>query len=175
MSDNGRVAILFGFNVILMFLIGELNHVLSGYSLRLHLDVLLVLFFGLYLGIWPGLLYAALFGLLADARSPAGNGFFFIAYLLCWLFFVFGQRRIRRQSSAHVRWIAVLAQAAWLATLSLLMGDDLLTSGAYWIRVLTDTALSLALLYAIAWPWCRFQHQMLYSLGWDLEAQPPRL
>lgn len=175
MSDNGRVAILFGLNVLLMLILGEINHALSGFSLRLHLDVLLVLFFGLYLGTWPGLLYAALFGLAADARYPVPLGFFLIGYLLMWLMLVFSQRRIRRQSAVHVRTVAILAQGAWILMISFLLGDDMLTTGAYWLRVLTDLLFSLGLLYALAWPWCRFQHRLLYSLGWDLEAQPPRM
>ncbi|NDV61225.1 hypothetical protein G0Q06_02035 [Puniceicoccales bacterium CK1056] len=171
MSDNGRISLLFLINILLYFFIGMINNMASGFSIHLHLDVLLLIFSGLYLTRLSGLFLAALLGLLADAANPVPTGTFLVGYLAIWLFFVWCQRRIRRQNKIHVRTVAVVAQLSWIIFLGLFLGKGALSEWPYWQRILSDVLVSCVCLYLVVWPWCRTQNSLLYSLGWDLEAQ----
>jgi hypothetical protein len=173
-SDNGRISFLFAANALLFLAIGELNHAVSGWALQLRMDVLLFVFFALYLNRLLGLLFAALLGLLAEAAHPGPQGAFLIGYLGMWLFLVWSRQRIRRHNPVHVRTVAAAAQALWLLALSLFIaaGPGAVDAGWwYWQRVGLDLLFSLAAVYLLAWPWCRFQKNLLVALGWDIEAR----
>lgn len=174
MSDNGRLSLVFLFNILLYFFIGLANNITSGWSVTLQLDALLLIFFSLYLTRFFGLFFTVILALLADAAHPVPAGTYLIGYLALWLFFVWCQRRIRRQNPLHVRLVATVAQIAWIVALGLFLGKARLAEAVYWQRLLTDTVVSAAGIYLLVWPWCRFQHKLLHSLGWDLEAQIAR-
>lgn len=171
MSDNGRISLLFFLNILLYFVLGIINNAVSGFSIHLHLDVVLLVFSGLYLNRLSGLLLAVLLGLLTDAVHPVPAATYLFAYIAFWLFFVWCQRRIRRQNKAHVRSVSIAAQLVWILVLGLLLGRGALGEWVYWQRLLIDAVLSGICLYILVWPWCRLQKQFLYSMGWDLEAQ----
>jgi cell shape-determining protein MreD len=171
MSDNGRVSLLFLANLLLFFTISELNHLASGWGIYLHVDALLVVFFGLYLTRISSLLSAVVLGFLADALHPVPFGSFAAGYLLLWLFFVWCQRRIRRQNRLHIRTVATIGQLIWLTALTLTMGRHMLGEAFFWQRLLLESILSCTTVFVFAAAWCRFQRQFLHVLGWDLEAQ----
>ncbi len=173
MSDNGRISILFLLNLLLYFLAGELNFYLAHWAVHLHLDALLIVFFGLYVSRTSSLLYTALLGGLAGAMNPLAGGTYIIGYVCLWMYFVWCQRRIRRQNSIHVRAATAVGQLLWMLVLVLFDGTYQWGSTAYWGRFLTELLLSTVVIYLLAWPWCRFQKKFLYTLGWDLEALPP--
>ncbi|MEX0326308.1 MAG: rod shape-determining protein MreD [Puniceicoccaceae bacterium] len=175
MSDNGRISLIFLLNLILYFVAGEINFLLETWSLRLHLDALLILFFGLHLNRISSLVYTAILGFLADSIHPAPEGTYVAGYLFLWLLFVNFQRRIRRQNRTHVRAVAAGAQAFWLLALAVFLGFQQWDQWIYWQRILLDLFFSAAVVYALAWPWCYFQKQFLYNLGWDLESEISRM
>mgnify|MGYP000070424193 FL=1 len=175
MSDNGRITLIFLCNLLLYFIVGELNFFLGGLSLHFHADALLILFFGLYLGRMAGLVSATLLGFLADSVSPVPHGTYVIGYLGLWLFLVWGQRRIRRQNPVHLRTLAAATQILWLLLLTLHLRTGMEPNTVYWQRILMEILFSGSLTYALAWPWCRFQKNLLYSLGWNIEAEYSQL
>ena len=171
MSNNGRITLIFLFNLLLYFIAGEVNGLLGTFSVYFHIEALLVIFFGLYLNRISSLLYTSLLGFMADAVHPTPAGTYLIGYLFLWMFFVWCQRRIHRQKPIHVRSVAAAGQAIWLIALSILMGKGLYGEWAYWSRILTEILLSCLLVYVTSWTWCTFQKRTLYSLGWNIEAQ----
>jgi hypothetical protein len=172
-SDNGRISLIFLLNLFLYFLAGEINFLIGNWAIHLHLDALLIFFFGVYLGRTSGLVCAALLGFLADAMHPAPEGTFIAGYLFMWVICVWFHNRIRRQNKTHVRSLAASVQAVWILFLSFLLGSGQLDQPAYWNRVGLDLILSVAVVYAMAWPWCNIQKNFLHALGWDLESQMP--
>lgn len=171
MSDNGRIFLIFLFNLFLYFCFGELKNIVGGWNVSLHLDVLLLVFFGLYLSHNMAFIYSALLGFISDAAVPAPDGTYLIGYLAIWLFFVTCQRRIRLQNAGHVRFVAMAAQLLWILALTVSMGGGQLGDFAYWQRILVDLSLSLLIIGVAVWPICVFQKKWLFSLGWDLESQ----
>lgn len=171
MSNSGRVSLLFLGNLFLFFAVGELNHLISGWSIFLHIDALLVVFFGLYLTRISSLLYTVLLGFLADGLHPVPFGTYAAGYLFLWLFFVWCQRRIRRQNRLHIQTVATVGQLLWLTALTLTMGRHMLGEPFFWQRLLLESILSCTTVFVCAAAWCRFQKNLLHSLGWDLDAQ----
>lgn len=171
MSDNGRLSLIFTFTLLAYLAIGEINTMISGWAVYLHVDALLLVFFGLYLNRLSGLVYTALLGFLTEALYPVPTGLYLIGYLAIWLYFTWCQHRIRRQNPYHVRAVVVAIQVAWMLLLALVLGSGSLGNPLYWQRVLVETGLSALVLYLLTWPWCLFQKKLLFSLGWDLEAQ----
>ncbi len=171
MSDNGRISLIFICNLLFYFLLGELNFFLGSLSLHFHADALLVLFFGLYLGRFGGLVSATILGFLVDSVSPAPYGTYVFGYLTMWLFLIWGQKRIRRQNHSHVRSLAALTQLLWMIMLSIVIFSQDTHATVHWSRILMEIGFSTVLVYALAWWWCRFQKNLLYSLGWNIEAE----
>lgn len=171
MSHNGRLAITFVFTLILYFAIGEINNLIGGWSVYLHVDALLIVFYGLFLTRFGGLLITVLLAFLAESLHPVPLGTCFLGYLGIWSFFVWAQPRIRRQNPAHLRFITVSAQALWMLGMALFLGPGHFLEGMYWQRWAIDLAASLGIIFLTVQPWCRFQLGLLHSLGWNLEAQ----
>lgn len=172
MSRNGSISLLFVANLLLMLSLAEANNALGRLGLSVHLDSLLVLFFGLYLKSSLGLIFVLLLGFLNEALHPVPEGTYVLGYLLLWGYLVWWQNRIRLQNPAHIRVVAFSAQLLWMAALSVLFWDGHLPYGVYGLRILLDTLLSALLVLGLAWPWCAFQRRLLLSLGWNLDAQP---
>ena len=171
MSDNGRITLIFFCNLLLYFLLGEFNFFLGSLSLHFHADALLVVFFGLYLARLGGLICATLLGFLVDSTSPVPYGTYVIGYLSIWLFIVWGQKRIRRQNHMHVRTLAASAQALWMLILGLVLFSQDFMHPIHWSRIALEILFSSGLTFIIAWRWTRFQKRLLYSLGWNIEAE----
>lgn len=171
MSDNGRILLIFLCNLALYFILAEVNNLLSSVALYLHLDVLLLVFFGLYLRRTLGFLFVLILGCLAGASHPAPPGIFLLGYPVLWLLLVRGQRHIARQDPTHVRTLSMTLQLVWLTFLAILLGSGIERTGPMWQRILLESALSTVAVFLLAWPWCQFQKKLLHSLGWNLEAQ----
>ena len=171
MSNNARLFLLFALQILLFFGIGLVNSFAARFSVYLHLDALLLVFFGLFLRRTGSLVYVVILGLLAEAMHPVPAGTYLLGYLGLWSFFVWSQKRIRAQNPLQVRSITTAAQILWLLVLTFTLGGEHLLNRLYWQRVLVDLLASGLLIYAMAWPWCSLQKKILYSLGWNLDAQ----
>ncbi len=175
MSDNGRIGIIFACHVLLYLLLGEINFLLSPLALHIHGDALLILFIGLYLNRMGGLICVLLIGFIADAAHPVPHGTYVIGYLGIWLFFVWGNRRIRRQNPLQVRALAAGAQFIWLSILTVIMALQTGPLTLHWARIASDMIFSSAIAFLAAGYWCSLQRDILYSLGWNLEAELPKI
>ena len=66
-------------NAVLGLILQEINHYLSIFSLQILLPVCFVLYAGLNISYYPGLLISLFAGLLQDAALPTPPGYFMIA------------------------------------------------------------------------------------------------
>ncbi|MCC5835470.1 MAG: hypothetical protein JJU20_12110 [Opitutales bacterium] len=175
MSTHSRAVSILFFALGLLVLQAELNNWLAGMSLALNLDILLVLFCGLYLRILHGWWIVIFVGLLVDAGRPTPIGMNVIALILLWTLVVYYRRQIHRESPTHVIWTAVSLQTVWLLTLTLTMSYGRAGEWIYWQRFLLDGGLSLVFIALFAWPWCEIQRVYLKWSGWDLNAEIQRI
>ena len=173
MTDNGSISLLFLLNLLLYFIAGEINLLLG--FVHIHADVLLLIFFGLYIRRTGSFFCIVLMGLMAEAARPVPVGTYLIGYLALWSFFVWCQRRIQRHNPGHIRTVALIGQNLWLTTISIFLAAHQWNAFAYWLRILLEMVLSGLLVYFVSWPWCRLQQRILHNLGWNLEARFDRL
>lgn len=159
----------------LLILQAELNNWFAEMSLALNLDILLVLFCGLYLRILHGWWIVVFVGLLVDAGRPTPIGMNVIALILLWTLVVYYRRQIQRESPTHLIWTAVSLQTLWLVTLTLTMSQGRAGEWIFWQRFLLDAGLSLSIIALFAWPWCELQRIYLKWSGWDLNAKIHRV
>lgn len=171
MTPAARLRVVFGINLLLYFAIGQLNSVLSGYVVYLHLDALLVLFFGLFMVQSKALVYVVLFGLLADSQHGSPPGTYLLGYTFLWAFFVWCQRRIHRVNPAHVSWIAVSGQLLLMFALAFALAGEARWLPGYWGRLGWEWLCSSLLIYLVAPLWCRVQKEALQPFGWQPEVE----
>jgi hypothetical protein len=171
MKIPSRLLLLIALHWLAFLLIGELNNLLSPFSLYLHLQALLVAFFGLYLQRLVGAVHAAALGLFTESLHPVPTGSFLIAFLGLWLFFVWARPRIQIQNPQHVRIVATSAQAIFLLALSAWLHPAGLLQSGYLLRVTMEIAGSAALTALLVLPWCRLNRRMLQFTGWNLATE----
>jgi cell shape-determining protein MreD len=171
MNNSGKALSTLLFQFALLLLLQGVNHLLNPLALSLHLDVLLVLFAGLYLRVLHGVWVALLAGLLVDAYSPLPPGLRALGILGLWVAVVWLRPRIHPSARRNVRLAAALLQAAWLILPALALGAGRMGNWTYWQRFACDLGLSLAVVWLAAPAWCDLQRRYLLALGWDLHAQ----
>lgn len=175
MNTQLRAFSIFLFALALLVIQAELNNWLAGWSLALNLDILLVVFCGLYLRILHGWWIVVFVGLLVDATRPTPAGLSVIGLILLWTLVVYYRRQIHRENATHVAWTAVSLQFLWLTVLTLMLSHGRAGEWIYWQRFLVDGGLSLVVIAIIAWPWCEIQRLYLKWSGWDLNAETHRV
>lgn len=175
MNTQLRAFSIFFFSLGMLVIQTELNNWLANWSLALNLDILLIVFCGLYLRILHGWWIVVFVGLLVDAARPTPIGMDVIGLILLWTLVVYYRRQIKRESATHVAWTAVSLQCLWLLFLTVSMSQGRLGEWIYWQRFLIDGGLSLVVVAIAAWPWCELQRLYLKWSGWDLNAEINRV
>lgn len=166
-----RMGVLFFMNFLLAGVLAEANSSLSGFGVSLHLEMLFIVFCGLYLDAIPGMVMTAGLGFFLGVFRPVPLEDTLIEFLLLWLFSLAARRRIRRENFAHVAGVAALAQCLAIIGMSFAYGADLVGSGVFWGRVFGDAALSMLIVAVLAYLWCQFQVRILMDMGWNPDAQ----
>lgn len=174
---NRRVLFAFVFllNAIAWLATVELNNLLAGLHVHLHLEVLLIIFCAFYFGPVPGLVMASGFGFLVGATRPPEIGFTLLTFLGLWLAGIWMRRHLRRERAVHLAGFAAGAEFLLLLIYAVLLYPENGTAwGIYVQRVFFDGLSSAAAAALLAGPWCRFQLGLLASFGWDLEHEVVR-
>lgn len=171
MSRNGSLTLVLLLHLLLFFVVGEINSVLSGWPVYLHLQTVLVIFFSLYLQRVAAGFFIAALGLLTEALHPVPAGTYLIYYLALWLVLIWGRQRIHRHHTAHIRVLAGFTQGISLLVLALFLRPESWAEPVYWQRFLPEWLLSSLLCAWLAAPWCRLQLLLLNRSGWNLEAE----
>ena len=171
MSRNGSLTLVLLLHLLLFFIVGEANSVLSGWPVYLHVHTLFVIFFSLYLQRAGAGVFLAGLGLLAETLHPVPPGTYLLGYLALWLFLIRGRQQIHRHNIAQLRVLAGLAQAFLLLVLALFLRPGSSLDPVYWQRFQPEAILSVLLCAFLAPPWCRLQLALLYRFGWNLEAE----
>jgi len=169
--NNEKVLICLIANFVLFFFIGEVSHQLAPLGMSLQLDVIYIIFAGLYFRMLHGVIFVALIALFANAITPLPYGFHFITYLASWMFITWARPRIRRENPAHVKLLAILIQTLFFLVITSLMGRSLFGEFFFWMRVATDYSLNMLILLAFTHLWCEFQRSLMLSMGWDLTSE----
>lgn len=151
--------------------VGEINNLLAPFSLYLHPQALLIVFFGLYLQRLPGAFHAAALGLFTESLHPVPPGSFLLAYLALWLFFIWARPRIQIQNTNHIRITAVTAQVLFILILTVWLQPASLLQPGYLLRVGTEILFNAVLTAWLVLPWCRLNRLLIQQSGWNLATE----
>lgn len=175
MNNNARAFSTLIFAALLILVLNEINGWLARYAINLNLDVLLVIFCGLYLRVLHGWWIILLIGLSLDAIRPMPFGSGVAGLMFLWVATVWMRGKIRRERAQDCAVAAVLIQLIWLILLNILWQEGRWMYAAFWQRLLIDSLFSLTVVALLAYPWCEFQRMFLKWSGWDLNNEANRV
>jgi len=172
MNRRQQILVLFALHLGLAVCIGEINYQLAPHALHLHLDVLLVLFAGLYLRAVHSVVFTAGLGLLCGALYPFAVGGYALVLAALWLVIALTRPHLRREQTLPVTLLAVLVQLLYMLAATVWFHWGHLGEWLVWQRFLIDAALNCALLATFTGRWIRLNISTLFQIGWDIEAEP---
>ena len=174
MIDWRQTGWLLATHLTLFFALGELNTFLSSMGVHLSLDLLLLVFPGLFLPVTSGCFIALLLGFLSATAHPISPTLGLSGYLGLWLLLVWSRTRVRPHLKWHLGLICILLQLLWMLILTAFLlwpSRDALHLPP---RLLVDGLVSALALAVFVPPWCASQKRLLLALGWNLDASPAR-
>jgi len=96
MNRPFQVFTIFLLNLVAALCLFEINHLLSGFQITLHLEVLFLVFGAFYLRVLHGALITIFLALMIGSQLPVRIGMFLFFFLFLWLIMVWARRRVRR-------------------------------------------------------------------------------
>jgi uncharacterized membrane protein len=171
MNRHVRWIIVLLANLILIFLVAELNHSLAIWSLHVYLGGLFLTFSSLHLSLKQGLLATGATGLMLDSTNPLPFGSTFILLLVCHVV-VFSLRGNFARSNLRTEVaIALSLNLVLMLSYGLLAAGDTPSPSIYWTRIAWEFLFSLVGVALFA-PWFfAFQRMALGFFGVDLEVE----
>ena len=158
-----RALLLFGANVLLLYLTLLVNSALAGWSIYLFLLGPMLVFPALYLRHQSYFICVLLTGLWVDAALPAPFGLFTLGFL-CAGAFVFQMRiRFRAEHNYHPIVLAHGLNFFCILLVTLSLGIPNFSSLGFWFQVFVTSLASHLLLLVVA-PWFFNFERMLFAL-----------
>lgn len=173
MNTGKQFGLLLASHLFLFFAIGESNTFLSSLGIHLSLDLLLLVFPGLFLPVYPGLITVLVLGLLAGTATPIATALHLIGYLILWVLLVWSRTRVRTHDKWHLGFTAILLQLLWMLALTLLLARPFPGLNIHGKLLIDAFCSSLALLFMVP-AWCSLQKYLLLATGWNLDASSLR-
>lgn len=165
-----RIIIMFGANVLLLYLNMLVNSALSSWSLYLVLLGPMLVLPAIFLRHRSYMLCTLLTGLWVDAALPATFGLMTLGFLAAGACIFQIRFRFRAEHNYHPILISHTCNLFCIALLSVVMGFQYLASSAFWIQVLLTTLLSHVILLVVA-PWFFNLQRLLFELC-HFETEP---
>lgn len=165
-----RAILLFGANVLLLYLTLLVNSALTAWSLYLVILGPMLIFPVLYLRHQSYFICTFLTGLWVDAAFPGPFGFFTISFLFAGAFIFQMRIRFRAEHNYHPILLAHAVNAFFLIVLSLFMGSGSWGHLGYWLQVACTGIASHLVLLLVA-PWFYDFERMLFAL-FNMNPEP---
>lgn len=161
--------------LLAFWLVGILNHSIGSFGFSLHLQVLMVIFVGIHMPDFSPFPLVVVLALMEAGARGLSPGPMLLAYGALWLFCIWSRRRIHRTHPTHLSLTAVGGQVLFVVLLTPFVAGDQLTSFPFITSLTAELLLSLGVIYLMTPAWCRFQKRVLWSLGWNPDAQLNKL
>lgn len=158
-----RLLILLAANFLLLWLVVTINVTLTAWQFTLYFPALFLVFPGLNLKPAPAILCALITGFCFDAAYPVPFGLHAVLFTLAAGGILQFRRRLHREKSAHRLYLTHALNGLLVVGFSIAIGREFLFYFPYWVRVLSDLAVSHLLLLILA-PW--FFSLQLHALEW---------
>lgn len=165
-----RAILLFGANVILLYVTLLVNSALASWSIYLLLLGPMLVFPALYLRHQSYFICTFCSGLWVDAALPSAFGLFTIGFLFAGAFVFQVRIRFRAEHNYHSIILAHGLNFFCIVLLTVFAGASHLTSAGFWVQVLT-TSLFSHLVLLVAAPWFFNFERMLFALC-NMDPEP---
>jgi hypothetical protein len=171
MTYDLRWFLVFMSNLLLIFLVAEVNHYLAPLALQVYLGGLFLTFGILRLQLRHGLIATALTGLVLDAVNPRPFGYTFFLMVGCHVA-VFSMRgHFARETFRSCLLVALALNLVLFVGIGIAAGRGNPAPSLFWGRIVADSAFSMLAVLIVA-PWFfALQKCALASIGIDLDAE----
>lgn len=158
-----RAILMFGANVLLLYLTLLVNSALAGWSIYLVLLGPMLVFPSLYLRHQSYFICTLCTGLWVDAALPAPFGLFTTCFLFVGAFTFQMRIRFRAEHNYHPIMLAHGLNFFCILLVTVAMGLPHITSAGFWLQVVVTSLVSHLVLLAVA-PWFFNFERMLFAL-----------
>lgn len=165
-----RIAITLLCHALIMFLVGELNRLLSPLHLALMVDALYLVFSALFFRVWPGVIITTITAAAVFCVRPFPYTIGVLLYPVLTLIATRMRIRIRRENPRHLVLVALLLNSA-LFLVYTLHSPSYPAESQWWLRLGCDFVLSQTVILLLAAPWAHLQRRLLYTFGIDVGAE----
>ncbi|MGJ8649201.1 MAG: hypothetical protein ACSHX4_02465 [Opitutaceae bacterium] len=165
-----RIIIMFGANILLLYLTLLVNSTLSSWSLYLVLLGPMLVLPAIFLRHRSYVLCTLLTGLWVDATLPASFGLITLGFLAAGAFIFQIRFRFRAEHNYHPILLAHVCNFFTIALITVASGVENLLVSAFWIQVLLTSLISHLTLLIVA-PWFFNLQRLLFELC-HLDTEP---
>lgn len=165
-----RIIIMFGANILLLYLTLLVNSTLSSWSLYLVLLGPMLVLPAIFLRHRSYVLCTLLTGLWVDAALPTSFGLITLGFLAAGAFIFQIRFRFRAEHNYHPILLAHVCNFAAIALITLASGVESLLVSAFWIQVVLTSLISHLTLLIVA-PWFFNLQRLLFELC-HLDTEP---
>ncbi len=160
-----RILIVLVCNLGFIFLVQLFNHAMTGTSLVLFPYGILVVFAAMNLRFSQGLLIAIITGLWMEGSYPSPFGWFLFLMVLIFALASRLRLRLHRENRAHSLFLGLGLNTFIYLLCCLVLGQWLVTSPLYWLRVAVDLLYSSLVIVFISTWFLEFQVSLLHLVG----------
>ncbi|MDX2110655.1 MAG: hypothetical protein SFY80_10480 [Verrucomicrobiota bacterium] len=172
MKYHSRILLVLMVNAVLVIGFRQVNQLLCAHSLYLFTDALLLIFGAFYLRAGHVVIIALITGLFLDATRPVNFGSTAAWLMLLSLGIVLWRVRLRRENSAHITGVAMLANLILFVVLAFSRYPAAIAFHTYFMRMLVDLLLSTLVIYCVTSRLVEWQYLLHYYLGEDVSNDP---
>jgi hypothetical protein len=165
MRNWQTVAFLGLFNYLLLIGVNLVSDAIAPWSIALHAEVLLLVFPALMLRVLPGLSYCLLIALLLASLRPLDATPTLISILLIYHLLILFRGRLLPRNLSRIGIHCAALQLANVLFLSLWFYPDSADVTEYWIRCLSEGALSALFVGAFSGLWFHWQGVIITEMG----------
>ena len=163
MMIDPRCFVLFGANIVLLYLTQLVNSSICNWSLHLMILGPMIILPGLYLKLRDGLLCCFLSGLWIDAAIPVPYGLLTGGSILtCSILYAF-RHRFHAEHNYHPILLSHVINLAAIILVSCTLSYGQIGSFAYWAQVIVTTLVSHLCLLLVS-PWFFNAERLLFNL-----------
>lgn len=170
MPLDPRIIIMFGANILLLYLTLLVNSALSSWSLYLVLLGPMLVLPAIFLRHRSYVLCTLLTGLWVDAALPASFGLITLGFLTAGAFIFQIRFRFRAEHNYHPILLAHTCNFSAIVLITLASGVESLLVSAFWIQVVLTSLVSHLALLIVA-PWFFDLQRLLFELC-NLDTEP---
>ncbi len=171
MNIQLRTVVLLAVTLVVLFLLGEINHYLAAWHVQLYLGGLLLTFPLLRLRFKQGLVFVSALGFFHDAVTAFPFGASLVAFLIAHTVVYSLRSHFHREAPTSGLAVAFVLNGTLILAFALIWMPDHTHKALYWQRILVDAMFSQLAVFFIAGWFFMLQNEALRFFGIFLDQE----